>query len=61
MLQVDPGREFFGEVTKTMEKHQTLILSDEGVLKFTMIKQSLKDGKEHSLNACLGISMLWKL
>ena len=58
MLQVDPGREFMGAITKDMEN--TIPSSNVGVLKFTVTKVLLNVGTELLPSACLGINMLWK-
>ena len=55
LLQVDPGREFMGDVTKEMKK--IILLLDAGALKFTEIRLLLKDSTALWLNACSDISM----
>ena len=57
LLQVDPGREFMGAVTKEMGKNKTKLLFGAGALKFTGTRPLLKDSTTPWLNACSGISM----
>jgi len=45
LLQVDPGCEFMGSVTKEIENHRTAIR--HGALKFTETKLSLKVSTAH--------------
>ena len=56
LLQVDPGREFKGKVTKEMENHKTAIRV-AGALKFTETRLSWSVSTALSPSACLGISM----
>ena len=55
MLQVDPGREFMGAVTKEMEKHK--LSSDVVALKFTEIRELSSVSIARLLSVCLAISM----
>ena len=58
MLQVDPGREFMGGVTKEMEKHKTSF--DAAARKFTEIRRLSSVSTARLLNGCLVISMPWR-
>ena len=58
MLQVDPGREFMGGVTKEMEKHKPTF--DAVARKFTEIRQLSSVSIAHLLSACSAISMPWR-
>ena len=58
LLQVDPGREFMGAVTKAMET--TKLQFAAGALRFTGTKQLWSDSTAPLLNGCLGTSMLLK-
>ena len=55
MLQVDPGREFVGGVTKEMEKHKHTF--DAAALKFTEIRQLSSVLTALLQSACLAIRM----
>ena len=58
LLQVYPGREFMGTVTKVMEN--TKLLFAVGALRYTETKRLLNDSTEPWLNDCLGTSMQLK-
>ena len=55
LLQVDPGREFMGAVTKVMQNHNTAIRC--GRTEIHRTKQLWNVSTEPWLNACLAISM----
>ena len=58
LLQVGPGLEFMGSVTKVMENNKTTIR--RGVLRYTETKRLWNDSTEPWLNVCLGINMQLK-
>ena len=58
MLQVDPGREFMGAVTKEMES--TKHISGAGALIFTVTRPLLNVSTAPWLSACSGTSTPWK-
>ena len=58
MLQVDPGREFMGSVTKEMESHKTYIR--HWCTEIHRDQAIVERFNRTLANACLAISMLWK-
>ena len=55
LLQVDPGREFMGSVTKVMQNNKTSIRRRR--TEYIETKRLWKDSTEPWLNGCLAISM----